>query len=251
MKGCNSNKEFQQSNYWGSGQLVKKSIKKYGIENHEKWTILHCENKYGNHYEIIWIKKLNTKIPNGYNLTDGGEGTLGHKPSKEKNKKHSEFMKKLFIDNPHYSNNLKEKYKIKCQNLEWRQKTNKKLKLGWTQEVRNKHSINLKIMFKDKDKHDKIFKNKREKYYDNLEWKKNQYNLKVEYYKNNPEIVKQRNISLKKYFEKPGIKEQHSEETKRGWITRKNKIYIKNCKRCNNIFEGNSLSRICRKCKEI
>lgn len=31
-------------------------------------------------YEALWIKKFNTKIPYGYNMTDGGEGTIGRIP---------------------------------------------------------------------------------------------------------------------------------------------------------------------------
>ena len=34
-----------------------------------------------NEREIFWIAKLNTKVPNGYNLTDGGEGLVN--PSDE------------------------------------------------------------------------------------------------------------------------------------------------------------------------
>jgi group I intron endonuclease len=33
--------------------------------------------------EQFWIAALSTKAPNGYNLTDGGEGVLGHKHSVE------------------------------------------------------------------------------------------------------------------------------------------------------------------------
>jgi len=61
----NSKKFKKAKNRW---------IKKYGLENFEKWVILHCKNKESNHYEKIWIKKKNTLYPFGYNLTEGGGG---------------------------------------------------------------------------------------------------------------------------------------------------------------------------------
>jgi group I intron endonuclease len=79
----NSNEEFQKSKYWGSGRLIAYSIKKYGLENHKKWIIIknipYTIKGFNelNRYEILWIKKLNTKIPNGYNLADGGGGAKG------------------------------------------------------------------------------------------------------------------------------------------------------------------------------
>lgn len=44
-------------------------------------------------WERHFIKLRNTKAPNGYNLTDGGEGTLGHKHSPETLKKLSKAHK--------------------------------------------------------------------------------------------------------------------------------------------------------------
>jgi len=35
------------------------------------------------------IKTFNTKIPHGYNMTDGGDGSVGHSPSKETKRKMS------------------------------------------------------------------------------------------------------------------------------------------------------------------
>jgi group I intron endonuclease len=75
--------------YMGSGKLIKKAIKKYGKDNFLK-DILE-ENIAKDELslrEIFWIKKLNTKIPCGYNLTDGGEGTLGIKKTKQQIEKH-------------------------------------------------------------------------------------------------------------------------------------------------------------------
>lgn len=56
------------------------SIKKYGYEKFTVELIDTAKDKNElDHKEKHWILTLNTLRPNGYNLTNGGEGTLGHK----------------------------------------------------------------------------------------------------------------------------------------------------------------------------
>jgi group I intron endonuclease len=70
--GQYSGKSFEK--YFGSGKLIKLSIKKYGIENFSKTILEECFNKNElDEKEIFWIDKLKT-IENGYNLTEGGTG---------------------------------------------------------------------------------------------------------------------------------------------------------------------------------
>lgn len=98
----NSEKEFQKCKYFGSGLYLKRSIKKYGKEKFKKWILL--KNIFDfeelKRYEILWIKKLKTKHPNGYNLTDGGDGCKGcfsiHKKWKKENDEQSEKLKKYW-----------------------------------------------------------------------------------------------------------------------------------------------------------
>jgi group I intron endonuclease len=94
----NSNKEFQESNYWGSGIYIQRSIQKYGLENFEKWVMVKdiSNKKELNRYEILWIKKLNTKVPVGYNLTDGGAGIKGNKWG-EKQKENKRIERKKYF----------------------------------------------------------------------------------------------------------------------------------------------------------
>lgn len=55
------------------------AIKKYGWKNFTVEILDECKTVDElNEREIYWIKTLNTKTPNGYNLTDGGVGTTGH-----------------------------------------------------------------------------------------------------------------------------------------------------------------------------
>jgi len=57
------------------------AIRKYGWENFMVEVIEECSVEKLNEREIFWIAELNSKAPNGYNLTDGGEGLIN--PSEE------------------------------------------------------------------------------------------------------------------------------------------------------------------------
>lgn len=53
--------------------IIGKAIRKYGAENFIVEILAECENVDElNESEIFWIAELNCKIPNGYNVTDGG-----------------------------------------------------------------------------------------------------------------------------------------------------------------------------------
>jgi group I intron endonuclease len=82
--------------YLGSGVYLKKAIKKYGKNNFIKEILEDSISTKDilNLREIYWIKKFNSIDSNiGYNLTKGGNGSLGIKVSEEKRKKISESLK--------------------------------------------------------------------------------------------------------------------------------------------------------------
>ena len=113
--------------YWGSGILIKKSIKKYGKDNFKKEIIEYCNTeKELNEKEIYWIKELNSIIPNGYNIAIGGDGRrFGTKCSEETKSKISYSQTLIgFID----------KYGIDLGTLKYNQKINKS---------KNSHKIRL------------------------------------------------------------------------------------------------------------
>lgn len=77
-----------------AGALINNARKKYGVENFKTEILDECETlEEANELEKYYIKKLNTKFPNGYNLNDGGGSNVGYKASEETRKKIAESGK--------------------------------------------------------------------------------------------------------------------------------------------------------------
>ena len=61
--------------YLGSGKILKRAIDKYGKDNFIQEILEFTSSEEENRKrEIFWIKKLNTMVPNGYNISPGGLG---------------------------------------------------------------------------------------------------------------------------------------------------------------------------------
>ena len=91
-----SSKEWYEDKYMGSGKHLKSAIKKYGIENFEKFLIQHCYSKEEtNKAEKFWIAEYRRRGKAEYNIADGGQGgnIKGHSVSEETRKKISESLK--------------------------------------------------------------------------------------------------------------------------------------------------------------
>ena len=69
------------------------AIRKYGWENFSVEVLEVCPVAMLNEREKFWIAALNSKSPNGYNLTDGGDGGRGVSPSAETRAKLSAALK--------------------------------------------------------------------------------------------------------------------------------------------------------------
>lgn len=73
--------------YYGSGKLIKRSIKKYGIENFKKEIIEECSDyQLLSEREIYWIEYYNSNnLKIGYNISKGGDGgdTISNNPNKD------------------------------------------------------------------------------------------------------------------------------------------------------------------------
>lgn len=90
--------------YYGSGKILKQAIQKYGKESFVKEILEHCDTiEQLNEREIFWIKELNSQIPNGYNIAEGGQGgdTFTINPNKEeirnKNRLHQKNRKIVYL----------------------------------------------------------------------------------------------------------------------------------------------------------
>lgn len=74
--------------YQYAGKYINAARRKYGIENFSTDILEECDTqKKANELEKYYIIELNTKAPDGYNLTDGGEGVSGYKFTKEEREK--------------------------------------------------------------------------------------------------------------------------------------------------------------------
>lgn len=70
------------NSYIASGLVINESIKKYGLENFKRELIDTADTlEELNQKEKYYIKVFNSIAPNGYNLTEGGDGVVS--PSEE------------------------------------------------------------------------------------------------------------------------------------------------------------------------
>lgn len=86
--------------YYGSGVAIKSAIKKYGKDNFKKDFLCFCESEDElNSMEIEWISRLGA-FGNGYNMTKGGEGQLGRKPTDAETEKARKSILLFYKNNP-------------------------------------------------------------------------------------------------------------------------------------------------------
>lgn len=79
----------------GGARLLKNAIQKYEQENFNIELIPYPGISHESLYAVEqWkIAQLNSKSPNGYNLTDGGAGTIGHRHTAESRNRMSQAQK--------------------------------------------------------------------------------------------------------------------------------------------------------------
>lgn len=107
------------SDYYGGGTYIKRAIAKHGKENFKKEIVEQdiVDHKILCEREKFWIKELNTLVPNGYNITEGGDGgdIFTNNPRKEEicKKISKSHIGKHFTEETRkkMSETFKEKYK--------------------------------------------------------------------------------------------------------------------------------------------
>ena len=94
--------------YMGSGTVLKRAIKKYGVENFRKEWIMFCEDAEDlNYWEAVFVDETWVMRSDTYNLKTGGEQCCGFSEEtlkvmseKSKGRKHtSESKKKISVAN--------------------------------------------------------------------------------------------------------------------------------------------------------
>lgn len=93
-----------------AGQLIDNARAKYGLQNWKVDILMECEAQEElNEWEMYYIKALNTKVPNGYNLTNGGGGKSGYKTPEAIRKKISMSHKGIGLGKkrPQHSERMK------------------------------------------------------------------------------------------------------------------------------------------------
>ena len=137
-----------------------RALRKYGIENF-KFEVLeeNIDIDIVNDREVYWINKMNSKLPNGYNMTDGGEGTHGYK--------HTDEAKEI-MRNKKKGKKLTEEHKAKISNS----LKGKGLGKHLSQETKNKISLANKGRVIDEETKSKISESCK-KVVHTEEWNKN------------------------------------------------------------------------------
>ena len=84
--GQHKGKEF--GDYWGSGLMLHRAYKKYGIEAFVREILDFASSK-----EELNFQECRTRKPNGYNIATGGRGGFTGETTEESRRKISEFLK--------------------------------------------------------------------------------------------------------------------------------------------------------------
>lgn len=69
---CRQKQHLYESKNIRDNSIFHKAIKKYGIKNFNFEIIEECDQNKLNEREIFWIAYYNSLVPNGYNMTPGG-----------------------------------------------------------------------------------------------------------------------------------------------------------------------------------
>ena len=100
------------ADYYGSGRLIVRALRKYGKEKFKKEILQQClEIDELNSCETFWIKKLDCVHPKGYNIGKGGEGgdTFTNHPNKETIRQHKKDAgKKMWATNLDHRQHMSE-----------------------------------------------------------------------------------------------------------------------------------------------
>jgi group I intron endonuclease len=173
---------------------LKEAFNKYGIDKFKFEVLIICFNEDCIEYEKEYIKKYNALVPNGYNISEGGNGGplfKGKHHSEETKNKLREFSK-AYYGNPENRKKHGEKVKVALEKSEKWQKAlaegrvgenrkGKKYKMKTHDKEKIREGMN-KYYRENKEKHAKIVSEK-------LGQKIIQYDINNTYICNYPSIA--------------------------------------------------------------
>ena len=102
--------------------LLKKSMKKHGVDNFTFEILIICFDEDVVKYEKEYIKKYNSQQPNGYNILSGGQigdGHVGYKHSPETIEKIKEKVRQFREKNPNYFETYREKHRKSSEHVDF------------------------------------------------------------------------------------------------------------------------------------
>ena len=107
-----------------SVSYLHRAMNAEGVDNFTFEIIEEVKNEILNEREIYWINFYNSIVPNGYNLTLGGDGTAGYSrpQSLEEREKRKQSNKQFYIEHPEARTQLSERTKKLWENEEYRKK---------------------------------------------------------------------------------------------------------------------------------
>lgn len=96
-----------------ANEHIDRDRKRYNFSDWKFDILKECDFEDADYWEKYYIKELNTKHPNGYNITDGGKGMQGYRASAETKKKMSQSasIKQLGEKNHMHGKHISEEQK--------------------------------------------------------------------------------------------------------------------------------------------
>lgn len=213
--------------------VIAKAIRKHGVKNtmltvlgdFDDWEFLCLAEQEA-------IEKYNSKAPNGYNITDGGEGVLGHEHTEESKNKMSIKHKERFINNPELreerSNRFKEYYsdpinrqanidrnKIRASLPEEKEAAIARGKAVFASEESKDNARKRAIsQFSTQEARDNASKKGKEYFENNPNGAKNISIKRAEFFKNNPDESKKISEHFKEYYSNDENRKKASDRQK-------------------------------------
>jgi group I intron endonuclease len=194
---------------------LRDAVKKYGIEIFEFSVIIICFDDERFKYEKEYIKKYNSVVPNGYNITGGGEGGgfQGKKHTEQVKADIRNQSKQKYIDNPELRKQISERNKIIMKNPEVREKIKNGLLNSekWKKVIEEKRIGNYKQIKHGEEAKNKISESLKKHYannHNNQETKNKISEGMKKYHANNPNTKIQNQETKNKISE--GLKKYHA-----------------------------------------